>query len=197
MVLIDLIKQRKSCRKFDPNRPVDAELIRRCLDAARDAPSACNSQPWHFIVIDDDAIRRKICDQALCTGLYRMNAFCRDAPVLIAIVSEKMRFWATVGSQTRDTRYYLIDIGIAGEHFVLQAEESGLASCWLGWFDEKALKKILGVPRGKRIDVMLAVGYAAAGWEGKPHPRKSIKQMSSVNGYNPGEDDENIGQPSR
>ena len=185
MKLIDLIKQRKSCRKFDASRPVDSALINQCLEAARLAPSACNSQPWHFIVIDDAVIRQEICNQALCTGLYKMNSFCRDAPVLVAIVSEKMRFWATVGSQTRNTRYYLIDLGIAGEHFVLQAEESGLATCWLGWFDEKAVKKLLGVPRNKRIDVMLAVGYADAGWQGKPHPRKSLEQMSSLNRYNP------------
>lgn len=112
-----------------------------------------------------------------------MNAFCREAPVLIAIVSEKMRFWATVGSQTRNTRYYLIDIGIAGEHFALQAEELGLATCWLGWFDEKAVKKALKVPQSKRIDVMLALGYAASDWHDKPHPRKPIDQMSSFDTY--------------
>lgn len=183
MNLIDLVKQRKSCRKFDPDRTVPRELIALCLEAARHAPSACNSQPWHFIAATDTDIRRDICDNALCTGLYKMNAFCREAPVLIAIVSEKMRFWATVGSQTRNTRYYLIDIGIAGEHFALQAEELGLATCWLGWFDEKAVKKALKVPQSKRIDVMLALGYAASDWHDKPHPRKPIDQMSSFDTY--------------
>lgn len=183
MKLMDLISQRKSCRKFDPTRTVPPELITQCLEAARHAPSACNSQPWHFIAVTESDIRHEICDQALCTGLYRMNAFCRDAPVLIAIVSEKMRFWATVGSQTRDTRYYLIDIGIAGEHFVLQAEELGLTTCWLGWFDEKKVRKALGVPRNKRIDVMLALGYADPTWKSNPHPRKSLYEISSHNRY--------------
>ena len=183
MSLLDLIKHRKSCRKFDPSRPVAPEPIEKCLEAARHAPSACNSQPWTFVVVTDDAIRADICEKALCTGLYKMNDFCREAPVLVAIVSEKMRFWAAAGSPARDTRYYLIDIGIAGEHFALQAEELGLATCWLGWFDEKAVKKALGVPRGKRIDVMLALGYADAGWRGRPHPRKSIGEMSSFNVY--------------
>ncbi len=183
MSLLDLIKHRKSCRKFDPARPVAQELIEKCLEAARHAPSACNSQPWTFVIVSDDAIRAEICDKALCTGLYKMNAFCREAPVLVAIVSEKMRFWAAAGSQVRDTRYYLIDIGIAGEHFALQAEELGLATCWLGWFDEKAVKKAIGMPRGKRIDVMLALGYADAHWRGRPHPRKSLEEMSSFNVY--------------
>jgi nitroreductase len=185
MHLLDLIKNRKSCRKFDPARPVGLELIEKCLEAARLAPSACNSQPWTFVVVTDENIRRDICDKALCTGLYKMNAFCREAPVLVAIVSEKMRFWAAAGSQARDTRYYLIDIGIAGEHFALQAEELGLSTCWLGWFDEKAVKEALGVPQGKRIDVMLALGYAAEGWRGRSHLRKTIGQMSSLNKYDP------------
>ena len=85
MSLIDLIKHRTSCRKFDPARPVPPELIEKCLEAARHAPSACNSQPWHFIIISDETTRRQICDKALCTGLYKMNAFCHDAPVLIAV----------------------------------------------------------------------------------------------------------------
>jgi nitroreductase len=185
MSLLDLIKHRKSCRRFDPAREVAPELIEKCLEAARHAPSACNSQPWTFIVVSDDAIRADICDNALCTGLYQMNAFCREAPALVAIVSERMRFWASAGSQARDTRYYLIDIGIAGEHFALQAEELGLATCWLGWFDEKAVKKALNVPRGKRIDVMLALGYAEPGWRGRARPRKPIDEMSSYNAYRP------------
>ena len=80
-------------------------------------------------------------------------------------------------------------VGIAGEHFALQAEELGLATCWLGWFDEKAVKKTLGVPRGKRIDVMLALGYADSRWHGKPHPRKELNEMSSFNVYRPIESD--------
>ena len=79
MSLIDLIKHRKSCRKFDPTRPVPPELVEKCLEAARHAPSACNSQPWHFIIISDETTRLQICDKALCTGLYKINAFCRDA----------------------------------------------------------------------------------------------------------------------
>jgi nitroreductase len=190
MSLLELIKRRKSCRKFNPTRSVPPELIRQCLEAAQHAPSACNSQPWTFIVITDEKVRQEICEKALCTGLYKMNAFCREAPVLIAIVSEKMRFWATLGSQARDTRYYLIDVGIAGEHFALQAEELGLATCWLGWFDEKAVKKKLAVPRGKRVDVMLALGYADHDWRGKPHGRKSLGEISSYNAYRPKDADD-------
>ncbi|ADJ26631.1 nitroreductase [Dehalogenimonas lykanthroporepellens BL-DC-9] len=183
---MDIIRHRLSCRRFDPDRTVSPELITQCLEAARLAPSACNSQPWHFVVVTDPAIRQLICDRALCTGLYRMNAFCRQAPVLVAIVSEKMRFWAAAGSQARDTRYHLIDIGIAGEHFALRADELGLATCWLGWFDEKEVKKALDVPRGRRIDVMLALGYAAEDWHRQAHPRKSLEEMSSFESYQPG-----------
>ena len=183
MTLLDLIIKRKSCRKFDPTRSVEPEKIQLCLEAARLAPSACNSQPWTFIAIDEPGLKSRLVEETLASGLYKMNAFCREATVIVAVVSERMRLWATAGSQARNTRYYLIDIGIAGEHFALQAEELGLATCWLGWFDEKAVKRLLKVPRGKHIDVMIALGYADPHWRGRPHPRKTIGEMSCFNEY--------------
>ena len=83
----------------------------------------------------------------------------------------------------RGTKYYLIDIGIAAEHFVLQAEELGLGTCWIGWFNERAVKKILNVPQQKKIDILLALGY----YDGKKvrsgHGREPLEIMSSFNRY--------------
>ena len=119
MALIYLLKHRKSVRDF-LDRPVEQEKIMMCIEAARLAPSASNSQPWKFIVVDDKQLKTKLCDVAF-SGVYSMNSFCKMAPVMIVVVSEKSKFLARIGGLFRGTKYYLIDIGIACEHLVLEA----------------------------------------------------------------------------
>ena len=181
MTLFDLIKQRKSVRRF-LEKPVEREKIMMCLEAARAAPSACNSQPWRFIVVDEPELKKRLCERAF-RGIYFINAFCKQAPVIVVIVSEKGRFLARIGGMFRGTRYYLIDIGIAGEHFVLQAEELGLGTCWIGWFKESAVKKVLGIPKGKKIDVLLAVGYYDRKKVKSTHDREPLEKIASFNSY--------------
>lgn len=159
MELLELIGRRQSCRRYS-NRPVPRELIDRCLEAARLAPSACNSQPWSFIVVDREPLRTQVA-QAAFTGLYSLNKFCFYAPVLIALVTENSRYAAMLGGHIRGVQYSLIDIGIAGEHLDLQAAELGLGCCWLGWLNDKAVKQALRLPRSTRIDVMFSLGYPA------------------------------------
>ena len=183
MALIDLIKQRRSVRSY-LDKPVEREKIVMCLEAARLAPSACNSQPWKFIVVDNESLKNKLCDTAF-RGLYKISAFARTAPVIIAIVSEKSKFWARVGGKIRDIQYYLIDIGIAGEHFVLQAQELGLGTCWIGWFDEQAVKSILHVPQDKRIDVLISLGYPDIKDISPGHDREPMSHIASYNSYMP------------
>jgi len=79
MALLDLLKHRKSVRDF-LDRPVEREKSMICLEAARVAPSACNSQPWKFIVVDDRELKNRLCDTAF-SGIYSMNSFCKTAPV--------------------------------------------------------------------------------------------------------------------
>ena len=179
MALLDLIKQRKSVRRF-LNRPVEREKILMCLEAARAAPSACNSQPWRFIVVDDPELKKRLCERAF-RGLYFINAFCKEAPVIVVIVSEKGRFLARIGGMFRGTRYYLIDIGIAGEHFVLQAEEMGLGTCWIGWFNESAVKKALSIPKDKKVDVLLALGYYDEKKAKREYDREPLEKIASFN----------------
>lgn len=156
---LELVNNRISVRKY-LDKPVEREKIECCLEAARLAPSACNSQPWSFVVVDDAETKNILCDR-IFTGPYRMNSWAGQAPVMVVVVSEKSRFFAAVGGLVRNTRYYLIDIGIAVEHFVLQAAELGLGTCWIGWFNEGKTKKILSIPHGKKIDVVLTMGYPA------------------------------------
>jgi nitroreductase len=181
MTILDIIKQRRSIRSYS-DKPIEREKIKTCLEAARLAPSACNSQPWKFIIVDDKKLKDKICNKAF-KGIYQISAFAKKAPVIIAIVSEKSKFWARVGGLIRDIKYYLIDIGIAGEHFVLQAEELGLGTCWIGWFDEQPVKSLLHVPKEKRIDVLLSLGYPDNNVKSARHEREPMSHMATFNSY--------------
>ena len=181
MVLSELLKQRKSVREF-LDIPVDREKIMMCLEAARVAPSACNSQPWKFIIVDDRELKNKLCKVAF-SRIYSINSFCKMAPVIVVVVSEKSKFLATIGGMFRGTKYYLIDIGIACEHFVLQAEDLGLGTCWIGWFNERAVKSMLNVPYGKKIDILIALGYYDKEKIGPEHGREPLDKISSFNSY--------------
>lgn len=181
MAILDIIKNRRSVRNF-LDRPVEREKIMLCLEAARLAPSACNSQPWRFIVVDDKELKDRLC-RAAFSGVYSTMSFARKAPLIVAVVSEKAKFLERIGGLIRDTRFYLIDIGIATEHFILQAEELGLGSCWIGWFDEAAVKPILKIPGDRRVDVLLAVGYYDKGKPGRPQKRDSLEEISAFNSY--------------
>ncbi len=181
MILLDLLKNRKSVRDF-LDRPVEREKIMMCLEAARLAPSACNSQPWQFIVVDDKRLKGRLC-QAAFGGIYAINSFCKMAPVIVVVISEKGKFLARIGGMFRGTKYYLIDIGIACEHFVLQAEELGLGTCWIGWFKERAVKSILNIPQQKKIDILIALGYYDREKLGPEHDREPMDKIASFNSY--------------
>ena len=89
MKFLDLVKKRQSVRAY-LDRPVDREIIERCLEAARLAPSACNSQPWKFLVIDEPELKNKIAKQTY-GKLISFNHFSLQAPVLVLIISENTR----------------------------------------------------------------------------------------------------------
>ena len=173
----ELIKLRQSDRKYDASHKVSRELILQCLEAARLAPSACNSQPWHFVVVDGNEQLPAMAEAAAGMG---MNKFAAQAPVIIAVVLEKMNFTARIGSVIKDKEYRLLDVGIAVEHFCLQAAELGLGTCILGWFNEKQVAKIIGV-KNHRIPLLITLGYSEAHHREKS--RKAIEQIVSWNTY--------------
>ena len=181
MALLDLLRQRKSVRDF-LDKPVERDKIMLCLEAARLAPSACNSQPWKFIVVDDEQLKNKLCSAAF-GGIYFTNSFCKMAPVMVVVISEKSKFLARIGGLFRGTKYYLIDIGVACEHFVLQAEELGLGTCWIGWFDEGAVKSTLNIPKHEKIDILIALGYYDRDEVTSEHGREPMDEIVSFNSY--------------
>lgn len=150
--------------------------MERVLQAACLAPSACNAQPWKFVVVDDPELAVKV---GRATAGLGMNKFAKDAPVHILIVEESMNITSYLGAKIKDKYFPLIDIGIAAAHITLAAESEGLGSCILGWFDEKEIKKLVGIPAGKRLLLDITIGYAA-----KPKRKKSRKPLEKVVTFN-------------
>ena len=180
MSFLDLANKRYSVRNYK-NTPVPQEKIDQCIEAARLAPSACNSQPWKFIIVNDLKLINKLA-RATFEGILSFNHFAFKAPVLILIVSERQKAFAKFGSIVKRKNFSLMDIGIAAEHFCLQAAEEGLGTCMLGWFNEKKVKKTLSIPKLKRVELIISVGFSAD--DNIPHKkRKSVDEILSYNKY--------------
>ena len=180
MNIIDSIKKRYSLRNYS-STPVEKEKLERCLEAARLAPSACNAQPWKFVVVDQPELREKVA-KAARAEMLNMNKFTHEAPVIIAIVMEPANATSTLGSKIKRKHYPLMDIGIAAEHICLQATEEGLGSCMIGWLNEKKVKKALGIPSARRIPLLITLGYASEQQESW-RPRKDFDEVVSYNNY--------------
>ena len=177
---LELAAQRRSVRAY-ADRPVEREKIHRCLEAARLAPSACNAQPWRFVVVDEPELKDRVTS---CTAgrVVPMNAFARQAPVLVVVVLERANLTSRFGSVVKDKSFPLIDIGIAAEHFCLQATEEALGTCIVGWFDERGIRSLLEIPRRSRPILVLTLGYPADAAE-RPKKRKPLNEIASWNRY--------------
>lgn len=176
---LELVAARRSIRKYK-DLPVERGKLEICLEAARLAPSACNAQPYRWVVIDAPALKNKFCADVF-SGVYAACKFAAAAPVMAAVVADTGKLSAWLGNQVQGTNFRLMDIGIAAEHFVLAAAEQGLGTCWLGWFDAKAAARQLGLGAGRKVEILIAVGYPAE----TPSPRQR-KPMTDFVVYNPG-----------
>lgn len=178
---LTLVKNRHSVRQFLPT-PVEREKIITCIEAARLAPSAENIQPWRFVVLNDAEQIRRFSQEAF-SGIYRFTRWAEKAPVIIAVFAELNFIAHRIGKEIQGTQYYLLDLGIAGEHIVLQANALGLGSCWIGWFNARKVKKFLAVPRSWKPAALLALGYPTELLRAK-RAKKNLEQILFFNTYN-------------
>ncbi|MBI9053613.1 MAG: nitroreductase family protein [Bacteroidales bacterium] len=176
---LDLVKYRQSDRAY-LSTAIEEEKIERILEAAQLAPSACNAQPWTFIVINNQELKNKIADST-SSKVLGMNHFTKQAPIHIVIVEERANFTSSAGSLIKGKHFPLIDIGIAAEHICLQAAAEGLGSCMLGWFDEKKVKTLLNIPKSKRVPLIITIGYPEK--ETREKRRKNLDEIVKYNSY--------------
>jgi nitroreductase len=172
---LELCRQRHSCRSYK-HKKVPDELINKCIECARLAPSACNKQPWRFSVVKDKKLLQEIASDALLPALPM--PWVKDAPVIIVMSVEKSFVTHTLAPLLSGLNYQLIDAGIAGEHLVLAAESLKLGTCWIGWFNEKRIRKILKLPKKLRVVSLFTLGYPDDGYYSQNHSsRKNIEEI--------------------
>lgn len=169
---LELAQARQSDRSFEPGRKIDREVLERIIEAGRIAPSACNGQPWHFTVVTSDELLPQV---ARATSSLGMNKFVKDASALVLITHESTNITSRLGCGIKDKDFPMMDLGIASAYITLAAEDEGIGSCILGWFDEKKIKQLTGIPEKKRLMLIVALGYAA-----KPKRKKVRKEWGKV-----------------
>ena len=175
--LTEIIQKRRSVRRFK-DTPVDKETIISMVEAAQPAPSACNAQPWRFVAVTNTSLIKEIVTKGL--GGVVPNKWAASAPVMIIGCAKLNLLTHHIGASVKGIHYHQIDLGIAMEHMVLRATEMGLGTCWIGWFKEKNIKKLLHIPKDWKIISLLALGYPEE--EGNfPTPRLKLDEILFFN----------------
>ena len=142
-----VISTRRSIRKYQ-SKPVSEDQLSRILEAGRLAPSAANRQPWHFLVVTDPTIRKKM------RQAYSREWFS-DAPIILVVCVDPHEAWVRADGE----EFWKVDAAIALQNMILQATTEGLGTCWIGAFDEPVAKHILEIPNPIRIVAMTPIGY--------------------------------------
>jgi len=152
MDVLEAIKTRRSVRSYS-SRPIPPDVLDRCRQAIRFAPSACNLQPWRFVFVTDEQLRRKVakiaCDQS----------WMADAPVIVVGCGLSNQAYQAMGGHGNSME---IDVAIALDHLTLVAVAEGLGTCWIGAFDQAELERLLEVPPEAKIVAMTPLGYPAS-----------------------------------
>jgi len=177
---MDLALKRRSIRKYKPDA-IPAEKLNYVLEAARIAPSWGNRQCWKYILVTEEALRKKIIERVsppphpTDNRPTRPRDWAAQAPIIIVGCADPTK------SGNKDEKpYYLLDMGISMEHLMLAAAEQGLGTCWIGGgFDEPIVKEVLGIPPEIRVVALTPLGYPDEVTE--PRPRKTYEEMTCRN----------------
>jgi len=168
------IEQRRSVRKYK-DIPVEEDKLKILLEAARLAPTGSNTQSGRFIVTRSKEMRERIAD------ISHRQKWMTQAPLFISCVAD-IRIRIPDGelcvdelSPEFEVKQCIRDVSIQADHIVLQAEELGLSTCWIGWYDQAEVREILNLPFDKYVVCILVVGYSNE----KPAPRirKTIEEI--------------------
>lgn len=168
MEYTELIHRRESIRNYDPDRTVPKEILERILDAGRMAPSACNYQPWKFLLISSSELLEKV------KASYNRDWF-KKAPHILVIIGYRDQAWKRSydGYNSIET-----DVAIAMTHIILAAENEGVGTCWIEAYDPVLLRKALNTEENQIIFGITPLGYPGAGFKkSMVKKRKSLKDI--------------------
>ena len=176
MNVFDAITMRRSVRSYQ-SRPIPDEVIRRMRRVLRIAPSACNIQPWRFILVFDKDQRTRLAEAA------KGQMWMADAPVIVVGCGLPGIAYKKMGGYDNSID---IDLAIALDHLSLAAVEEGLGTCWIGAFKEEEVKTILNIPNNVKVVGMMPVGYPATANLIRPideSRRKADSEIFSTNSF--------------
>lgn len=171
MDFLEIANKRQSCRNFNPDRSIERDKLKKIIEAGILAPSACNSQPYHFTVCEGE-IAKKVAKYTTTMG---MNKFVLDAPVLIVISEEAYNKTAAFGAKIKNLDYRSMDIGIATAYLTAEATSQGIGSCIIGWLNDEKIRDVLGLKNP--IKLIVALGYSKDDDKLRTKKRKSIDEI--------------------
>ncbi len=164
----DLVMARRSVRAYSA-QAVEEEKLQYILDCVQWAPSACNKQPWHFIIVRSDEAKSKL------RACYPRDWFA-TAPLYILALADHATAWTRQADGKQHTD---LDLGIAIEHLVLAATEQGLSSCWVCAFDADLCRKSFELPDTMEPVAIIPIGYAGTNEELRHRTRKPLADIIS------------------
>ncbi len=176
MNVLEAIKTRRSVRAYS-TRPIPPDVMERMRQALRFAPSACNLQPWRFIIVTDPERRHKVAQAA------SDQLFIAEAPVIVVGCGIADQAYKAMGGSGNSAD---IDVAIAMDHLTLAAVEEGLGTCWIGSFNEEQIKRLLEIPPQAKLVAMTPLGYPASSDLIAPvadSERKSPNQIFATDRY--------------
>ena len=166
MSFYDIAKKRYSVRTYS-DKPVEKEKILQVLEAGRIAPSACNLQPWQFVVVTEKSLKDKVAEAY-------PGKWLKNAPAIIAVCGDHTQSW-----KRRDGKDHCdVDAAIAADHMTLAAADLGLGTCWICAFNAEICHKALDLPENQEVIVLLPIGYPSSD-SGPEKDRKSLNDIIS------------------
>jgi len=166
----EAIRTRRSVRSY-LDKPIPDEVMARMRRTLRFAPSACNYQPWRFILVTAADLRRRLAQAAKGQG------WMADAPVIVVGCGVPAEAYKQMGGHGNSVE---IDIAIALDHLTLAAVAEGLGTCWIGAFDEAKIKDLLGVPADVRVVAMTPLGWPASADMNRPLDEAKRKAEADI-----------------
>ena len=166
-----VIKNRRSLRKYDPDKQIPEASLERILQAGRIAPSASNKQPWEFLVVKSEKMRRELC------SCYDRD-WLKNAPVILVILGNREEAWVRSSDGHNSIE---VDLTIAMDHIILAAANEGVGSCWILAYNYEQLAKVLNLAGHQYVACITPLGYPPAGYEHRDMPpRKDLSDIVKI-----------------
>lgn len=177
--LMGVIKGRRSIRRYQ-DKPVPNELLDKLFEAARWAPSWANSQCWHFVVVREDAVKKKI--QETVSPSNPSSLALVNAPVLLVVCGQLKRSgFYNDQYPTKFGDWFMYDLGLATQNLCLAAHETGLGTVIVGLFDHGKVAEIVKLPPEHEVLVLIPLGYPDH--EPSPPKRRALDNFVHHNSF--------------